>query len=232
MTAEILIGERMRILIVEDDKLLGDGIVAGLRQAGFQADWVQDGAAGLAALQAEPFSAVVLDLGLPRMTGLEMLRRLRALKDAATAKTPVLILTARDTSQDVIAGLDAGSDDYMVKPFDLGELAARLRALVRRSAGGAAPQLKHGDLVLDPAAHAVTWKGASVDLSQREFALLNELLLNAGKVLTRTQLEASLYSWGEEVESNALEVHIHHLRRKTSADLIRTVRGVGYMISK
>jgi DNA-binding response OmpR family regulator len=224
----------MRILIVEDDKLLGEGIVAGLRQAGFQADWVQDGAAGLAALQAEPFSAVVLDLGLPRMTGLEMLRRLRALalKDASVARTPVLILTARDTSQDVIAGLDAGSDDYMIKPFDLGELAARLRALVRRSAGGAAPQLKHGELMLDPAAHAASWKGQPVDLSQREFALLNELLLNAGKVLTRTQLEASLYSWGEEVESNALEVHIHHLRRKTSADLIRTVRGVGYMLAK
>jgi DNA-binding response OmpR family regulator len=216
----------MRILIVEDDRLLGEGILAGLRQAGFQADWVQDGAAGLAALQSEPFSAVVLDLGLPRMSGLDVLRELRAARNA----TPVLILTARDTSQDVIAGLDAGGDDYMVKPFDLGELAARLRALIRRAAGGAAPLLEHGELQLDPAARSVRWQGRAVELAPREFSLLHELLLNAGRVLTRAQLEAKLYPWGEEVESNALEVHIHHLRRKLAADLIRTVRGVGYMV--
>lgn len=216
----------MRILIVEDDRLLGEGILAGLRQAGFQADWVQDGAAGLAALQSEPFSAVVLDLGLPRLSGLDLLRELRATRNA----TPVLILTARDTSQDVIGGLDAGGDDYMVKPFDLGELAARLRALIRRAAGAAAPLLEHGDLQLDPAARSVRWQGRAVELAPREFALLHELLLNAGRVLSREQLEARLYPWGEEVESNALEVHIHHLRRKLAAELIRTVRGVGYMV--
>ena len=218
----------MRILIVEDDRLLGQGILAGLRQAGFQADWVQDGVAGHAALRSEPFSAVVLDLGLPRLSGLDLLHRLRD----ARSIVPVLILTARDTSQDVIAGLDAGADDYMVKPFDLGELAARLRALIRRAAGGAAPKLEHGGLILDPAARDTTWQGQPVELSQREFALLHELLLNAGKVLTRAQLEAKLYPWGEEVESNALEVHVHHLRRKIAPDLIRTVRGVGYMMSK
>lgn len=218
----------MRILIVEDDRLLGEGILAGLRQAGFQADRVEDGAAGLAALQSEPFSAVVLDLGLPRLSGLDLLRKLRAARNA----TPVLILTARDTPRDVIAGLDAGGDDYMVKPFDLGELAARLRALIRRAAGGAAPLLEHGALTLDPAARTVRWQGQAIDLAPREFALLHELLLNAGRVLARAQLEARLYPWGEEVESNALEVHIHHLRRKLAPDLIRTVRGVGYMIAR
>jgi DNA-binding response OmpR family regulator len=218
----------MRILIVEDDRLLGEGILAGLRQAGFQPDWVQDGVAGLAALQAEPFSAVVLDLGLPRLSGLDLLRRLRAGGNA----TPVLILTARDTSQDVIAGLDGGGDDYLVKPFDLGELAARLRALIRRAAGNAAPLIEHGELRLDPAARSVRYAGRAVDLAPREFALLHELLLNAGRVMTRAQLEAKLYPWGEEIESNALEVHVHHLRKKLAADLIHTVRGVGYMVRK
>ena len=221
----------MRILIVEDDRLLGEGILAGLRQAGFQPDWVQDGVAGLAALstpETEPFSAVVLDLGLPKLSGLDLLRRLRANHDT----TPVLILTARDTSQDVIAGLDAGGDDYLVKPFDLGELAARLRALIRRAAGSAAPVIEHGELVLDATARSVRFKGQPVELAPREFALLHELLLNAGRVMTRTQLESKLYPWGEEVESNALEVHIHHLRRKLAAELIHTVRGVGYMVRK
>jgi DNA-binding response OmpR family regulator len=221
----------MRILIVEDDRLLGEGILAGLRQSGFQPDWVQDGVAGLAALstpETEPFSAVVLDLGLPKLSGLDLLRRLRAGHDT----TPVLILTARDTSQDVIAGLDAGGDDYLVKPFDLGELAARLRALIRRAAGTAAPVIEHGELVLDATARSVRFKGQPVELAPREFALLHELLLNAGRVMTRTQLESKLYPWGEEVESNALEVHIHHLRRKLAAELIHTVRGVGYMVRK
>lgn len=221
----------MRILIVEDDRLLGEGILAGLRQAGFQPDWVQDGVAGLAALgnpEAEPFAAVVLDLGLPKLSGLDLLRRVRARHD----NTPVLILTARDTSQDVIAGLDAGGDDYLVKPFDLGELAARLRALIRRAAGSAAPLLEHGQLRLDPAARTVHYQGSPVELAPREFALLHELLLSAGRVLTRTQLEGKLYPWGEEVESNALEVHIHHLRKKLYPELIHTVRGVGYMVRK
>lgn len=218
----------MRVLIVEDDRLLGAGILAGAKQAGIQADWVEDGAAALAALQSEPFSAVVLDLGLPRLSGLEVLRELRAARNTI----PVLILTARDTSQDVIAGLDAGADDYMIKPFDLGELAARLRALVRRAAGSAAPLLEHGDLQLDPAARQISWQGKPVDLAPREFAVLHELLLNAGRVLTRAQIEAKLYPWGEEVESNALEVHIHHLRKKLAPELIRTVRGVGYMVPR
>lgn len=218
----------MRILIVEDDRLLGEGLLAGLRQAGFQADWVQDGQSGLDALRAEAFSAVVLDLGLPRLSGLDLLRRARE----THCDVPVLILTARDTPQDVIAGLDAGGDDYLVKPFDLGELAARLRALIRRAAGTAAPLLQHGALRLDPAARVATWDGREVELAPREFDLLHELLLNAGRVLTRAQLEARLYPWGSEVESNAIEVHVHHLRRKLSADLIRTVRGVGYVMPK
>lgn len=216
----------MRILIVEDDPLLGDGLLAGLRQAGFQPDWVRDGVAAWNALQGEEFSAMVLDLGLPRLPGIDLLKRLRATQ----SKLPVLILTARDTSAEIVAGLDAGADDYLVKPCDLDELAARLRALLRRAGGSAAPMLEHGLLRLDVAAHRVDYDGRPVDLSPREFALLHELLLNAGKVLTRAQLENKLYAWGEEVESNAIEVHVHHLRRKLAPDLIHTVRGVGYLM--
>ncbi len=218
----------MRILIVEDDHLLGEGLLAGLRQAGFQPDWVKDGIAAWNALQSEDFSATVLDLGLPRLSGIDLLKRLRS----AQATLPVLILTARDTSSDIITGLDSGGDDYMVKPCDLDELAARLRALLRRAAGTAAPILEHGTLHLDAAAHHVEYQGQTIDLSSREFSLLHELLLNVGKVLTRTQLESKLYAWGAEVESNAVEVHIHHLRRKLSPELIHTVRGVGYLIPK
>jgi len=218
----------MRILVVEDDSLLGDGIQAGLRQAGYSADWVRDGAAADTALAVEEYAAVVLDLGLPRVSGLELLRKLRAAGNAV----PVLILTARDAVPDRVAGLDAGADDYMVKPFDLDELAARLRALVRRSHGQTAAVLNVGDLELDPAAHAARFKGQSVELSAREFAVLQALALNAGRVLSRERLEQSLYGWGEEVESNAIEVHIHHLRRKLAPDLIRTVRGVGYTMPR
>lgn len=214
----------MRLLIVEDDPLLGDGIQAGLKQAGYSADWVRDGVAAEQALANEAFDAVVLDLGLPRLSGLDLLRRLRA----AGNTVPVLILTARDRVEDRVAGLDSGGDDYLVKPFDLHELAARLRALVRRSHGQAQPVLRIGALELDPAAHAVRFEGAPVDLSGREFSVLHALALNAGRVLSRDRLEQTLYGWGEEVESNAIEVHIHHLRRKLRADLIRTVRGVGY----
>lgn len=218
----------MRILIAEDDRLLGEGILAGLKQNGFRAEWVHDGQAAWDALAAETFSALVLDLGLPKLPGLELLARLRATK----SRLPVLILTARDMPQDVVKGLDSGADDYLIKPFDLGELAARLRALVRRAAGGAAPLLECGALRIDPAARSVEYEGRVVELAGREFALLQELALNAGRVLTRAQLESKLYAWGEEVESNALEVHIHHLRRKLSAKLIRTLRGVGYMMPK
>jgi DNA-binding response OmpR family regulator len=216
----------MHLLIVEDDRLLGQALVAGLEQAGFQPDWVRDGLVAWTTVQAEQFSALVLDIGLPRLSGLDLLRRLRQ----AGSAMPVLLLTARDTPQDIIAGLNAGADDYLIKPFDMGELAARLRAIVRRGAGHAAPILKQGDLYLDPANRIVMRAGESVDLSVREYDLLHLLLLSAGKVKTRAQLEAQLYCWGDAVESNALEVHVHHLRRKLGAELIRTVRGVGYMI--
>ena len=218
----------MRILLVEDDPQLGDGLTIGLRQAGFAVDWVKDGNAADLALHAESFDLVVLDLGLPRLSGMEVLKRARDRGRTA----PVLILTARDATGDKVSGLDAGADDYLVKPIDLDELAARIRALTRRSAGRAAPLLTHGNLALDPAAHSVTLAGQPVDLASREFSLLQLLLESAGRVLTRSQLEQSLYGWGDEPDSNALEVHIHHLRRKLGSELIRTLRGVGYTIPK
>jgi two-component system OmpR family response regulator/two-component system response regulator QseB len=218
----------MRLLLVEDDPHLGDGLMVGLRQQGYAVDWVKDGVAAELALATEPFDLVVLDLGLPRRSGLEVLKKLRG----QGKTTPVLILTARDATADKVAGLDAGADDYVVKPVDLDELAARVRALTRRAAGRAQPILRHGELELDPAAHRVTFAGRPVELSAREFALLAALLENAGRVLTRAQLEASLYGWRDEPESNALEVHIHHLRRKLGGDLIKTLRGIGYTIPK
>jgi two-component system OmpR family response regulator/two-component system response regulator QseB len=218
----------MRILLVEDDTLLGDGIEAGLQQARLAVDWVKDGIAADVALSNTRYDAVVLDLGLPRLGGLELLRRLRARRDPV----PVLILTARDTVEERVAGLDSGADDYMVKPFDLAELAARLRALVRRSAGQPEPRLRARDIELDPAAHTVTCKGQPLELGAREFALLHALMLNPGRVLTREQIAERLYAWGEEIESNAIDVHIHHLRRKLAADCIRTVRGVGYLVPR
>ena len=218
----------MRILLVEDDRLLGDGVKAGLAGAGFAVDWVRDGEAALAALAAESFTAIVLDLGLPRRDGLSVLSALRA----AGNPVPVLVLTARDQVVDKVRCLDLGADDYVVKPFDLDELAARLRALVRRSQGRADASLRHGDLVLDPAARSATLKGVPVALTGREFDLLRMLLDAAGRVLTRRMLDEQLYAWGEAVGSNALEVHIHHLRRKLGSELIRTVRGVGYMVDE
>jgi DNA-binding response OmpR family regulator len=218
----------MRILIVEDDPMLGEGLQVGLRQAGFHPEWVKDGEAAWQTLRHDTFSAVVLDLGLPKMDGLDVLKRVRANEQ----KLPVLVLTARDTAQDVIDGLDSGADDYMVKPCDLGELAARLRALIRRAAGAAAPIMQVGELTLDPASRDVRYEQKEVELSPREFDLLHELMLNAGRVLTRAQLESKIYPWGEEVESNALEVHVHHLRRKTATEVIKTVRGVGYIMPK
>jgi DNA-binding response OmpR family regulator len=217
----------MRILLVEDDRLLGDGLQAGLTQAGYAVDWLRDGDAAVAALTTETFAAVVLDLGLPKRDGLSVLQWLRGRHDA----TPVLILTARDQLEDKVRGLDLGADDYVLKPFDLDEITARLRALVRRAHGRPEPVITVGEIELNPAARTVTRSGQPVELTPREFDLLHLLLQNAERVLTRRTLEEQLYSWNDAVESNALEVHIHYLRRKLGNDLIRTVRGVGYMVS-
>lgn len=216
----------MRILLAEDDRLLGDGIQAGLRALGFQVDWVRDGFATERELRAQTYSAVVLDLGLPHRDGLEVLLALRAEGNAV----PVLVLTARDAIGERIRGLDTGADDYVVKPVDLHELAARLRALIRRSHGQPRDRLQVQDVSLDPAAHQVHQGGRSIPTSAREFDLLHALMLNAGRVLSREQLEQHLYSWGQEIESNAIEVHVHHLRRKLGAAAIQTVRGVGYVM--
>jgi two-component system OmpR family response regulator/two-component system response regulator QseB len=218
----------MRILLAEDDPLLGDGLQAGLRQRGFLVDWVRDGEAALRELCAQPYAAAVLDLGLPLKDGLVVLAEARR----AGIKLPVLVLTARDAVPDRIRGLDIGADDYVVKPVDLDELAARLRALVRRAHGQPQETLAAQDVVLDPAGRTVLQGGAPVVLSGREFDLLHALLLNAGRVLSREQLEQHLYSWGQEVDSNAIEVHIHHLRRKLGTALIVTVRGVGYTLAR
>jgi len=218
----------MRILLAEDDSLLGDGLRAGLVQLGFRVDWVRDGEAVQRELRAQPYEAVVLDLGLPRKDGLAVLAAIRG----AGIATPVLVLTARDAVPDRIRGLDLGADDYVVKPVDLHELAARLRALVRRAHGQPQECLSAQDVVLDPAAHTVRLAGELVTLSTREFDLLQALLLGADRVLSREQLEQQLYSWGQEVDSNAIEVHVHNLRRKLGAGLIHTVRGVGYMLQR
>ena len=218
----------MRILLAEDDTLLGDGLKAGLRQHGFQVDWVRDGAAAERELRAEPYAAAVLDLALPLRDGLDVLAAVRA----AGVTLPVLVLTARDTVPERIRGLDRGADDYVVKPVDLDELAARLRALVRRAHGQPQERLTAGTVVLEPATRSVTLAGAPVTLSAREFDLLQLLMLAAGRVLSREQIEQQLYGWGQEVESNAVEVHVSHLRRKLGAGLILTVRGVGYTLRR
>ena len=218
----------MRILLAEDDSLLGDGLRAGLRQLGFQVDWVRDGEAAERELRAQPYEAAVLDLGLPRKDGLDVLAAIRR----SGIKTPVLVLTARDAVPDRIRGLDLGADDYVVKPVDLHELAARLRALVRRAHGQPQECLSAQDLVLDPASRTVRKAGEQVALSTREFDLLQAFMLGADRVLSREQLEQQLYSWGQEVESNAIEVHVHNLRRKLGPALIHTVRGVGYMLQR
>lgn len=216
----------MRILLAEDDPLLGDGLQSGLRQLGFQVDWVRSGDAAERELRSGAYAAAVLDLGLPRKEGLDVLKALRR----EGVHLPVLVLTARDSVPDRVRGLDLGADDYVVKPVDLQELAARLRALVRRAHGQPQDVLRAGDIELDPAARAVRRGGKPLQLHSREFDLLHLLMLNTGRVLSREQLEQHLYSWGREVESNAIEVHVHHLRRKLGNDLIRTVRGVGYTI--
>lgn len=221
----------MRILLVEDDELIGNGIVAYLKHFGYAVDWLKDGASGLQALKVDHFDVIILDLSLPKKDGLDLL--LNARKDKTNQlKTPVLILTARDTVEDRIKGLDSGADDYLTKPFDLEELHARLRALQRRFVDRAEPTIKYGELELDPASHTVTVGGNLVNLPRREFALLQKLLESTGQVVTREVLSQTLYGWEEDVDSNTLEVHIHNLRKKIGINLIRTVRGIGYIIDK
>jgi len=207
--------------------MIGDAVRAGLRRLGFSVDWVQDGVAAEQALLTEPYDACLLDLGLPRKAGLAVLRRLRE----RGSMLPVLVLTARDAIADRVEGLDAGADDYVLKPFDLAELAARIRAVTRRKAGRAQATIEHGDVTLDPATREVRRNGELVALSPREFALLEALLEHPGRILSRAQLEERLYGWGEEVESNVVEVHVHTLRRKLGAGFIRNVRGVGYRVA-
>ncbi len=215
----------MKVLLAEDDAMLGEAVTTGLRQEGYAVDWVRDGAAAETALLHGHYGVALLDLGLPQKSGLEVLRSVRAQSNT----TPVLIATARDSVGDRVQGLDAGADDYVVKPFDLLEICARIRAVTRRRAGRP-PSLSYGELLLDPAARRVTLRGKVVDLSSKEFNVLRALLDARGMVLSRTQLEDTLYGWGDEVESNTVEVHVHHLRRKLDADLIQTVRGIGYRI--
>jgi two-component system, OmpR family, response regulator QseB len=216
----------MRVLLVEDDPMIGASVQTGLRQDGFSVDWLRDGRAAEAALAAHTYDIVLLDLGLPGKRGDALLAGLRRAGNAV----PVLIITARDAVSERIAGLDAGADDYIVKPFDLDELAARMRAVHRRRAGRADPVIRVGGIVFDPGSRRVTVDGREVALSARELALLEALLDRPGAILSRAQLEERIYGWGEEVESNAVEVHIHALRRKLGADFIRTVRGVGYVV--
>jgi len=218
----------MRLLLVEDDTMIGDSVRQGLRQDGFAVDWVQDGETAELALRTTEYALILLDLGLPKKSGLEVLRTLRRTGNPI----PVLILTARDAVADRVRGLDDGADDYLVKPFALDELAARIRALLRRHSGRADPLITYGDLILNPATHQVTWRGQDVALSGREFAVLQALLERPGAVLSRVQLEERLYGWEEEVASNTVEVHIHHLRHKLDPALIRTIRGVGYIVPK
>jgi len=220
----------MRLLLVEDDRMIGDSLRHALRDEGYAVDWVYDARAANATLATERFDLVLLDLGLANEQqwggGLDVLRALRKRKDA----TPVIVLTARDTLGDRVAGLDAGADDYLVKPFELDELNARMRAVLRRHAGRGEPALEHAGLRLDPATRQVTLHGEPVALSAREFAVLEALLARPGAILSRAQLEDRLYGWGEEIESNAVSVYIHQLRRKLGADTIRNVRGVGYYV--
>ncbi len=216
----------MRLLLVEDDTMIGEAIRAGLKREGFTVDWVHEGESADQVLRTESFDLLLLDLGLPRKGGLQVLQSLRARHQSL----PVLIITARDAVSDRVQGLDAGADDYLVKPFDLDELAARIRALLRRRSGRPQPQMTHLGVVLNPATHGVSRDGRDVDLSPKEFALLQLLMEHPGTIHSRAQIEERLYGWGEEVESNAVEVHIHGLRRKLGSDFILNVRGVGYRV--
>jgi two-component system response regulator QseB len=218
----------MRVLLIEDDAMIAQGLQTALRQGGFAVDWTRDGKSAAAALQTTAFDVVLLDLGLPDRDGIDVLRELRLRGDA----TPVIILTARDEIQHRIAGLDAGADDYIVKPFDLDEVTARMRSVLRRAAGRGDPSIQHGELRLDPVARTVERNKVPVHLSAHEFAVLEALLQRPGAVLSRAQLEDRLYGWDEEIGSNAVEVYIHGLRRKLGSDAIRTLRGVGYFVPK
>ncbi|WP_428606081.1 response regulator [Sedimenticola sp.] len=218
----------MRVLLVEDDPLLGDGLSVGLEQMGYTVDWISDGNQAEVALQDKTLDLVVLDISLPGQDGLTLLRKIRHQGNAI----PVLLLTARDGLDDRIKGLDSGADDYLPKPFDLEELAARLRAISRRRVGRSTPLLRHGDITLDPAGRTVLLNNQPISCTAREYAILEALLMNSGQVLSRQRLEEALYGWDDGVESNAIEVYIHHLRKKLGKATIQTVRGVGYKIPK
>jgi len=218
----------MRVLVVEDDRMIAKGLHTALKQDGYAVDGVSDGASAAAALRSSRFDLVLLDLGLPERDGLEVLRELRARGDA----TPVIIVTARDDVQNRIQGLDAGADDYIIKPFDLDEVAARMRSVLRRAAGRGDPCIRHRGITLDPVSHAVERDGERVVLSAHEFSVLEALMQRPGAVLSRAQLEDRLYGWSEGIESNAIEVYVHGLRRKLGTDAIRTLRGVGYFVPK
>ena len=218
----------MRILLVEDDAMLGDGIQKSLSHLGFTVDWMHDGKQGENALTGEEYAAVVLDLGLPQQDGLSLLQSVRN----KGVHTPVLILTAREGKQDKLKGFNLGADDYVIKPIDMEELAARLRALIRRSGGHASPRIRIGAVEIDPDARQTWYEGKAVELSAREFTVLELLVQNAGRVLTRAQLEQSLYGWGDSADSNTIEVFIHHLRKKLGSDFIQTLRGIGYTVGR
>lgn len=218
----------MRVLLVEDDELLGDAVKTGLTQFGYVVDWLKDGEVARLAIKSESFELIILDLSLPKLSGISLLQSIRQDKNT----TPVIILTARDSVEDRVKGLDSGADDYITKPFDLNELSARIRALVRRSQGRADSVIQYRNITLDPAAHSVMVDGILVNVPRREFSLLQKLLENSGHVLSRDQLTQSIYGWEEDVDSNTLEVHIHNLRKKLNANFIRTIRGVGYMVEK
>jgi two-component system, OmpR family, response regulator len=218
----------MRLLLVEDDAMIGEAVLDVLRTEHYAVDWVRDGEMADAALRSESYDLVLLDLGLPRRDGLEVLRSLRARRQTM----PVLVATARDAVGDRVAGLDAGADDYVVKPFDTDELLARIRALIRRSAGHAEPVFSHKGVTLNPATREATVNGEAVSLSAREWAVLEPMLLRPGTVFSRTQLEEKLYGWKEDISSNAVEVYVHGLRKKLGADLIQTVRGLGYVVPR
>jgi len=217
----------MRVLLVEDDALLGDGLQVGLKQLGWAADWARDGEAAKQSLMSEDFDVVILDLGLPKTPGVEVLRWLRG----RGSKVPVLILTATEAVSQRVSALDAGADDYVTKPFDLDELGARIRALRRRAVGRASPVLTHGAIAIDTCARSVTCDGQEIALSPKEFAILQALVENAGKVVLRERLMASIYGWDDDVGSNVLEVHVYNLRRKLTAATLKAVRGVGYRLN-